>query len=105
MQRHRGAALVELAVAAHRRVGRQALDLHAAPLELGDDRGVRAEPAVGADAELQPPGRLVESSTSSRSSIASEWPSRRHQSDTTRSGGTIRSRVCSLPSTVTRPKL
>ena len=60
MQRGGGGAFVELAVTAYRRVGGQALDPHAAALELGDDRRVGTQLAVGADAEHEPPGQLVE---------------------------------------------
>ena len=60
MQRRRGAALVELTVAPHRRIGGQALDVHPAPLERGDDRGVGTKLAVGTDAEHEPPGQIIE---------------------------------------------
>jgi Winged helix DNA-binding domain len=60
VQRGGGGAFVELAVTAYRRVGGQALDPHAAPLELRDDRRVGTQLAVGADAEHEPPGQLVE---------------------------------------------
>jgi hypothetical protein len=61
-----------------RRVGGQAFDLHPAPLELRDHGGVGAQTAVGADTQDEPLRKLLEHVA--RSSIASEWPSRRHQS-------------------------
>jgi hypothetical protein len=60
VQRRCRAALIELAVAAHRRIRGQALDLDVALLDLRDDGGVRAQPTVGADAKHESLGQFVE---------------------------------------------
>ena len=60
MQRSRGPALVELSVTAHSRIGGQALDRHAAPLERREHRGIWAQSPVRAHADDQPFGKRVQ---------------------------------------------